>query len=125
VSGLETVGQLPRHVNVLKVPHHGSNSAANRDSLDAGEGLIENVTADNYVVSADGTSTNPSAETLKRIVDAAPAGSTIWLPSPRTASASKSAKYYAQQLDGLAALVAGTAITVKIGDGTPQVIDLT
>jgi len=126
VGGLETIGEgFPLHVNLLKVPHHGSNSAANPKSVKAGTGLIENVTADNYIVSADGRSTNPSPETLKRIVNAAPDGSTIWLPSPRSTAAKPSAQYYAQQLDGLAALVAGTAITVRIGDGSAQVIDLT
>jgi hypothetical protein len=128
VAGLESLGHvLPMHIDVLKVPHHGSNSAANPVSVAAGKGLIENVTADNYIVSADGTSTNPSPATLQRIVDAAPANSTIWLPSPRSAEAKHSAQYYAEKLDELEDMVAAAAvaITVKIGDGTPQVIDLT
>jgi hypothetical protein len=126
MAGLKSLGHaLPMHVNVLKVPHHGSNSAANPDSLETGDGLIENVTADNYIVSANGASTNPSPATLQRIVAAAPAGSTIWLPSPPSTAATTRAQYYVEQLAELAAMVAGTGITVEVGDGTPQVIDLT
>ena len=129
VDGLETLHhQLPMHVDLLKVPHHGSNSPTNPVSLVDGRGLIENVTADHYVVSADGTSKNPALPTLERIVKAAKPGSTIWLPSPPSADAApdSTAEYYAEKVDELKDLVdAATDITLKIGDGTPQVIDLT
>jgi hypothetical protein len=130
VDGLETLGHhLPMHVDLLKVPHHGSNSPANPVSLVDGRGLIENVTADHYVVSADGTSKNPALPTLERIVKAAKPGSTIWIPSPPSTEATPSdnAQYYMEKLDELEDLVdAAVDITLKIGDGAaPLVIDLT
>ena len=128
VAGLEAIGRaLPMHVDVLKVPHHGSNSAANPASLAAGRGLIETVSADHYIVSADGTSTNPALATLKRIVDARSSPCTIWLPSPRSNEATTSARYYRKTLAALERMVAAAAveITVNVGDGTAQVIDLT
>jgi hypothetical protein len=68
--GLEQAGLLTGqtlHVNVLKVPHHGSerNTTAK---------FFRTVTADTYVVSADGKNGNPDYETLKWIVEAAKRG---------------------------------------------------
>lgn len=68
ISGLEAVGKLPPggtfHVDVMKVPHHGS--ARNV----VGE-LFDRVTADLYVFSADGKYGNPDWQTLEWLVDAA------------------------------------------------------
>jgi beta-lactamase superfamily II metal-dependent hydrolase len=52
------------HVDVLKVQHHGSNRNTTREFFDA-------ITADTYVLSADGRHHNPKFETMKWIVEAA------------------------------------------------------
>jgi beta-lactamase superfamily II metal-dependent hydrolase len=127
VAGLEALGHaLPMHVDVLKVPHHGSNSAADPDALTAGRGLIENVTADYYIVSADGTSTNPSESTLQRIVDIQNSQCTILLPSPRIDGGSSRRRHYAAALDALEKMRSQSParIEVVIGIGEPLVIDL-
>jgi hypothetical protein len=61
-TGLSGDGRF--HVNMLKVPHHGSK----RNNPPA---FLEQVTADTYIFSADGTNDNPDEETLYRIVDVA------------------------------------------------------
>jgi beta-lactamase superfamily II metal-dependent hydrolase len=67
IEGLQTArlarnGRL--HVDVLKVQHHGSSRNTTRDFFDA-------ITADTYVLSADGRHNNPQFETMKWIVEAA------------------------------------------------------
>jgi hypothetical protein len=62
LSGLGGEGRI--HVDVLKVQHHGSARNANRDFFAA-------VTADCYVISADGKYGNPDLETLYWIVEGA------------------------------------------------------
>jgi len=59
---LDARGKL--HVDVLKVPHHGSDRNATKE-------FFETVTADAYVVSADGKYGNPDLATLAWIVEAA------------------------------------------------------
>ena len=61
-TGLGPDGRI--HVDILKVPHHGS-------IRNVPPGFFEKVTADTYVISADGTYGNPDTETLLQIVDAA------------------------------------------------------
>ena len=61
-AGLLTNGKL--HVDVLKMPHHGSNRNMTIKFLKA-------VTADTYVISANGKDDNPDYATLKWIVEAA------------------------------------------------------
>lgn len=61
-TGLGPDGKL--HVDILKVPHHGS-------IRNAPPYFFEQVTANIYVISADGTYGNPDLETLLLIVDAA------------------------------------------------------
>jgi beta-lactamase superfamily II metal-dependent hydrolase len=51
------------HVDLLKVPHHGSDRNVER-------GFFEALTADHYVISADGKHGNPDVATLKMIVEA-------------------------------------------------------
>jgi beta-lactamase superfamily II metal-dependent hydrolase len=67
IDGLQTA-KLTRnrrlHVDILKVQHHGSNRNTNPDFFDA-------ITADTYVLSADGRHNNPKFETMKWIVEAA------------------------------------------------------
>jgi hypothetical protein len=51
------------HVDLLKIPHHGSARNVDQDFFDA-------VTADHYLVSADGKYGNPDNETLQMILNA-------------------------------------------------------
>jgi beta-lactamase superfamily II metal-dependent hydrolase len=60
IAGVTTAGKL--HVDILKIPHHGSI----RD-LDAD--FFERITADHYVISADGRFGNPESKTLEFIAD--------------------------------------------------------
>ena len=68
LDGLETAELLDAdgrmHVDVLKLPHHGSDRNVNK-------AFFETLTADTYVVSADGRYDNPDLDTLTWIVDAA------------------------------------------------------
>jgi hypothetical protein len=59
---LDAAGRL--HVDLLKLPHHGSDRNVNRE-------FFERVTADTYVVSANGKYGNPDLPTLLWLVDAA------------------------------------------------------
>jgi hypothetical protein len=67
LAGLTTAKIAKRgklHVDVLKVQHHGSARNASRDFFQA-------VTADTYVVSANGRDGNPDLDTLQWIVESA------------------------------------------------------
>lgn len=67
VDGLKQAGRLTNgklHVDVLKVAHHGSNRNATAT-------FFKTITADTYVISANGKYDNPDYETLKWIVEAA------------------------------------------------------
>ncbi len=67
VAGLEQAGLLVSgklHVDVLKVAHHGCDRNATAK-------FFKTVTADAYVISADGRYGNPDYDTLKWIVEAA------------------------------------------------------
>ena len=67
IDGLRTAGLLKKdklHVDVLKVQHHGSN----RNTTAA---FFHTITADTYVLSADGRHGNPKLDTMKWIVDSA------------------------------------------------------
>ena len=59
---LDDDGKL--HVDILKVPHHGSDRNATRT-------FFKEVTADTYVISANGFPDNPDLATLIWIVEAA------------------------------------------------------
>mgnify|MGYP003471495795 CR=1 FL=1 len=61
-TGLSANGSF--HVDIFKVPHHGSQRNVTRD-------FFSEVTADTYVISADGTHGNPDVETLSWIVETA------------------------------------------------------
>jgi beta-lactamase superfamily II metal-dependent hydrolase len=61
-SGLSTDGKY--HATVFKVPHHGSQRNVTRK-------FFSEVTADTYVISADGTYDNPDYDTLTWIVETA------------------------------------------------------
>lgn len=65
LHGLEEAQLLDHgiiHVDLLKVPHHGSDRNLTRE-------FFEEVVADRYVISADGKYENPSHEVLSWIVD--------------------------------------------------------
>jgi hypothetical protein len=67
IEGLTAARLAPKgrlHVDVLKVQHHGSKRNVDRNFFEA-------VTADTYVVSADGKYGNPDLDTLIWIVDTA------------------------------------------------------
>ncbi len=67
LEGLQLVGLLGRdqastmHVDVLKVPHHGSANNLDRDFFDR-------ILADHYVFSGDGEHGNPEREALEMLV---------------------------------------------------------
>jgi hypothetical protein len=71
LEGLELVGLLrtggTMHVDVLKVPHHGSANNLDHD-------FFERITADHYVFSGDGEHGNPERESLQMLFDARGAG---------------------------------------------------
>jgi hypothetical protein len=66
LEGLEQVGALAPgqalHVDVLKVPHHGSSNNLER-------GFFDRITADHYVFSGDGEHGNPERESLAMLFD--------------------------------------------------------
>ncbi|HEY3443094.1 MAG TPA: hypothetical protein VGK29_20210 [Paludibaculum sp.] len=51
------------HFDVLKMPHHGSNRDMTLD-------FLQRITADHYVISANGENTNPDADTIEWIAEA-------------------------------------------------------
>lgn len=69
LNGLELVGLLKKdgkskmHVNILKMPHHGSDR--NVDPI-----FFERISADHYVFSGNGEHGNPERETLQMLLDA-------------------------------------------------------
>jgi hypothetical protein len=67
LDGLELVGLLKKggqmHVDVLKVPHHGS-----ANNLD--DDFFKRITADHYVFSGDGEHGNPERKSLQMLFDA-------------------------------------------------------
>jgi hypothetical protein len=66
-DGLKQEGKLDAngklHVDIFKLPHHGSDRNITID-------FFEDVTADHYVASADGTFVNPDRPTLEMLIDA-------------------------------------------------------
>ena len=67
LEGLELVGALEEggtmHVDLLKVPHHGSSNNLDND-------FFERITANHYVFSGDGEHGNPERDALKMLRDA-------------------------------------------------------
>jgi hypothetical protein len=67
LEGLELVGAVGRggtlHVDLLKVPHHGSANNLERD-------FFERITADHYVFSGNGEHGNPERESLEMLLGA-------------------------------------------------------
>lgn len=71
LTGLREAGKLtaggPFKVDILKLPHHGSSRNLDND-------FFEQIHADHYVVSGDGTYGNPDRDTLMMIERARPDG---------------------------------------------------
>jgi hypothetical protein len=69
LEGLEKAGLLDGdgklHVDILKMPHHGSDRNVDQD-------YFEKIHADHYVISADGKHHNPDVATLRMISQARP-----------------------------------------------------
>lgn len=67
IEGLEWIAALKSgqslHVDVLKVPHHGSSNNLTTD-------FFERITADRYVFSGNGEHGNPEREALEMLLDA-------------------------------------------------------
>lgn len=67
IEGLKLVGLLEEggkiHVDLLKVPHHGSNNNLDDD-------FFETITADHYVFSGNGEHGNPERESLEMLLNA-------------------------------------------------------
>ena len=67
LEGLELVGALKKgqtlHVDLLKVPHHGSSNNLEQD-------FFERLTANHYVFSGNGEHGNPERESLEMLLDA-------------------------------------------------------
>ncbi len=66
IEGLETISAMAPggtlHVNVLKVPHHGS-------ANNVAPVFFKRITADHYVMSGNGEHGNPERETMKMLFD--------------------------------------------------------
>ena len=81
LEGMELAGLIEkggeRHVDLLKVPHHGSDN--NMETI-----FFKRVPADHYVFSGDGEHGNPERKTLQMLLDARGAGAayTIHLTYP-------------------------------------------
>jgi hypothetical protein len=117
LEGLSAAGFLkkPLHVDIFKLPHHGSirNAAAK---------LFSQVTADHYVVSANGKFGNPDVPTLKLIVEARGKDAyTIHLTNPvakavtflKKAQAGKKFKISIREKKAL-------SVTIDLGDTLPD-----
>jgi hypothetical protein len=66
IEGLEMAGRLKNgvlHVDLLKVPHHGSQNNVNLS-------FFQTITADHYVISANGRYGHPAISTLEMISEA-------------------------------------------------------
>jgi len=67
LEGLELAGLMAKggkiHVDLLKVPHHGSSNNLDND-------FFERITADHYVFSGDGEHGNPRRKSLEMLVTA-------------------------------------------------------
>jgi hypothetical protein len=133
IEGLELTGLLKpggkMHVDILKVPHHGSDRNMKTD-------FFKRVIADHYVASGDGEHGNPERGTLQMLRDArADNDFTVHLTYPiaeldagREKDRKKAGKGWSAEKDSLKAFLdadPGFAKTIKIVDEKKaHVIDL-
>jgi len=110
LRGLERARRLDRagriHVDVLKVPHHGS-----EHNLD--EDFAARVTADHYVFCANGEHANPDLRILRALFDARAAEGaggrpfTFWFNSSSTASEDAKGREHMAEVEALVAQLEG------------------
>jgi len=65
VAGWKAAGHAtdkPVHLDILKIPHHGSNRNITRE-------FLELFPAEHYVISADGKHSNPDVSTLRAMAE--------------------------------------------------------
>jgi hypothetical protein len=124
LRGLERARRLDRagriHVDVLKVPHHGS-----EHNLD--EDFAARVTADHYVFCANGEHANPDLRIVRALVGAREAdGSggrpyTLWFNSSSTASEDARGRQHMAEVEALAGQLerrGGGRMTSRFLDGS-------
>jgi hypothetical protein len=112
LRGLERARKLDRsgriHVDVLKVPHHGS-----EHNLDAD--FAARVTADHYVFCANGEHANPDLRIVRALFDARDAEGaggppfTFWFNSSSTASEDAKGRMHMAEVEALVGQLEGRA----------------
>lgn len=133
LTGMEQVGLLQpggtRHVDLLKVPHHGSDR-------NMATSFFQRITADHYVFSGDGEHGNPERETFRMLLEArGDAEFTVHLTYPvdeidaeRKAEAKQDRKPWSDRKDSLGSFLTdhpALARRIRVVDRTkPHVIDL-
>ena len=132
LDGLRAAGLLngqPLAVDILKVPHHGSDRNVDPD-------FFKQIVADAYVFSGDGKHGNPDRDTLQWIADARgkQAAYTVYLTYPvseidaaRKADFAKKNKTWSPKKDSLKAFFQKTTQeghVFKLHAGAPVAIDL-
>lgn len=95
----------PWHVDVLKLPHHGSSNNVERE-------FFEQITADHYLISGNGGHGNPNVETFRMLLEARRADEkpfTLYLTySPEECREHRGHAYPVQELRDL---IAGEQVT--------------
>jgi hypothetical protein len=121
-EGLEEAGLLTDkklHVDLLKMPHHGSSRNMRQD-------FLEHITADHYVFSADGEHDNPDAETVEMLCKARGAAAySVYFTNEKMINPDKSgaaADVEAQVKAVLANFPSAQRKVVFRADGNPSVI---
>jgi hypothetical protein len=107
----------PFHVDVLKIPHHGSDHNVDTD-------FFRDVTADHYVVSGDGKHGNPEPATLEMLVEARGADRyTVHVTNrePRSAAfLDKAAKAAGRKFKVVYRKPSALSVRVDLGDPLPD-----
>lgn len=104
------------HVDVLKLPHHGSERNVRLDFFQA-------ITAENYVISADGRFNNPDVKTLDMIEKArGKAGYTVYMTNsiPRADKKLKAMKAANPKLKVVVRKDDELSVRVELGDPLPD-----
>jgi beta-lactamase superfamily II metal-dependent hydrolase len=104
------------HVDVLKLPHHGSNRNVET-------GFFEDITADHYVISADGRFDNPDVETLDMLAEARKRSAyTVYLTNsiPRVDKKLKAMKAANPKLKVVVRKDDEPSVRVELGDPVPD-----
>jgi len=119
LTGARTAGLLkkdPLHVDLFKLPHHGSDRNVETD-------LFRQITADHYVVSADGKHGNPEVATLQMISEArGQAEYTIHLTNrePRLVDFFKKEKAKGKKYKAVFRDSNALSLSVNLGDPLPE-----